>query len=140
MLFEPFPDSAAAEEDDEDAEEELELDPPATAAVVICSGVEVTTTVIGFVGSPALVADCVMTDVKMAVVGATDDADMTDVTTFVVLGSMVVVLSAPTTDDTDEATAEDIDDSTADDEAAADEMELDSEVEVTAVAILAMPN
>lgn len=58
-----------------------------------CVLTEVTMTVTGLVSvTPLETADCVTTEVIMLVVGVTEEAEIIDVTTFVVDGSTVLVL------------------------------------------------
>lgn len=77
---------------------------------------------VGLVGSPALVADCVMT------IGATDEAEMTLETTIVVTGSMVVVLSALPTEKTLLVMAEEIELPIEDDEPSLGDVKFEPEV------------
>jgi len=69
----------------------------ATGMMVVDTGLvltDVMTTVTGFVSvTPLLTADCVTTEVTIFVVGGSDEAEMIEVTIFVVLGSTVVVES-----------------------------------------------
>jgi hypothetical protein len=94
LLLEPPFDRAAGVE--EDAVDEVAVDEAETGTMAVEPGLlRVTTTVTGLVSvMPLLVADCVITLVMTFVVGGTEEADTTEVTTSVEDAGMVVVESS----------------------------------------------
>ena len=107
---------------------------------------DVTMTITGFVSvTPFETADGVTKDVIKFVVGGRADAEMNDVTMFVVLGSTVVVVSGmgdcvvdKMADETDEAMEEEIAAATDEDSAAAAALVMEDSVLVTATLVSAI--